>query len=649
MKSRSIISIISTVLVISTFAIDGWRQGEMEVRVSLKNRREAQLLAQLKLDGDIYMGSEGPSGFAILYVIPQDLQSITALGLSFTIQIQDLNEYYKGFWDKKDRYFSYEEIIKKMNDLEKSHPEICKKFVFGSSVQNRELSALKISDKVNDDEAEPEILFDAGIHGNEVGGPQNLILFATDLCTKYNTDQQIKELVDSREIWLYCMVSPDGRVRNSRHNANRIDLNRNWGYMTTMTSKGFSEPETRGIRDCLLKNQFTIQYTYHSGIECILYPWGRISSPSADRKHHEILAQKYYSASSYNRLEIESSYSSYFTTGETLDYSYGALGISSFTMEISFDKSPDNIAEYYDKNDDAMLEMIEYAGYGLTGMVTDANSGTPLGAIVYVDDSYPVYNDPVVGDYHKFLKSGNYTVKVVASGYHPKTVSNVVIRDERVTKQDFALEPNLEESSTWGHRIVFVEQGTGETPHVLGPKDSKIFTPNNKEILIDMLHPIKNNGGKDLKVHVRGSGSYSVSIGEAVDGPWKNIGSGSGTEEFDIVGSGLDDARYVKIKGSCGLDAVEALGALTHTTQVLQSKTMPTVAIQSSNQKVIFTLSENQPTVLEIFSAQGQLIKRKTIDPATRQYVWIPLASGCFLARVNIGNRIGLHKFTVTN
>ena len=59
-----------------------------------------------------------------------------------------------------------------------------------------------------------------------------------------------------------------------------------------------------------------------------------------------------YSSSDYSVLEIESSYASYYTTGETLDYSYGALGTTALTMEISYSKAPNDITGYYDKNYD---------------------------------------------------------------------------------------------------------------------------------------------------------------------------------------------------------------------------------------------------------------------------------------------------------
>jgi hypothetical protein len=51
----------------------------------------------------------------------------------------------------------------------------CKKTIPGTSVEGREIYFLKISDNVATDENEAEVALDGGIHGDEPGGPENLI------------------------------------------------------------------------------------------------------------------------------------------------------------------------------------------------------------------------------------------------------------------------------------------------------------------------------------------------------------------------------------------------------------------------------------------------------------------------------------------
>lgn len=74
-----------------------------------------------------------------------------------------------------------------------------------------------------------------------------LIAYLTE---KYGTDSYITDLVDNREIWIMPMFNPDGHEDTTRHNANDIDLNRNYGYMWTADggdTKAYGQPETEAM------------------------------------------------------------------------------------------------------------------------------------------------------------------------------------------------------------------------------------------------------------------------------------------------------------------------------------------------------------------------------------------------------------------
>ncbi|MCP4552365.1 MAG: hypothetical protein GY834_10055, partial [Bacteroidetes bacterium] len=70
-------------------------------------------------------------------------------------------------------------------------PSICKKIKIGTSVSGYDLVAMKFSDNVNIDEAEPEILLTSCIHGDETHPEQVMMKLARELCLKYNYDPQI--------------------------------------------------------------------------------------------------------------------------------------------------------------------------------------------------------------------------------------------------------------------------------------------------------------------------------------------------------------------------------------------------------------------------------------------------------------------------
>ena len=157
----------------------GWRIGEKQIRISTENPEHIKLLNELKLNSDF----PGPAfDHIIAYVTPGELAKIEALGIPYEVEIEDLNTFNENFWGIEEAYHTYQEIIDLVDSLATAFPNICKKIIFGYSLGNRQCAALKISDNVTIDESEAEVMFDGGIHGDEVGGPENIIRFARDLC-----------------------------------------------------------------------------------------------------------------------------------------------------------------------------------------------------------------------------------------------------------------------------------------------------------------------------------------------------------------------------------------------------------------------------------------------------------------------------------
>ena len=336
-------------------------------------------------------------------------------------------------------------------------PSICKKFIFGTSVYSRQLAALKISDNADVDEPEPEILFDGGIHGDEVGGAENLIRYARDLCLGYGIDSTYTNLINSREIWLYYMVNPDGRVSMSRYNAYGVDINRDAGYMWNgegNSSGAFSQKESKALRACMLENQFVVYTNYHSGTEIIAYPWSYRSNSTPDVVHIHELAGVYSNTSGYANLIYGQGYNiMYAINGSYKDVQYGSFGNVGWSIEISVEKQPpaSQIMTYYNYNKPAMTEMIKRAGYGAEGIVTDSMTGIPIPATIWISNYYPIYTDPVIGDYHKYVLPGTYTIRVTANGYKSKTITNVTVPATGSVITDFQLSA---EPKFYAYRVI---------------------------------------------------------------------------------------------------------------------------------------------------------------------------------------------------
>jgi len=542
-----------------TATAQGWRKEEMEVKVFISDPAGR---AALNSAGIAFEPVSADGSALRCYVTPAELAQIRSAGLRYEVTIADMNRHFEHFWDNPSfpsGYYTYDQIIAIADSLAANYPLICKKVVWGISVGGRQLASLKISDNVDIDEPEPEILFDGGIHGDEIGGSQNLIMFARELCKGYGTDPLLTGLVNSREIWLYLMVNPDGRVNMSRYNNNNVDCNRDNGYMWNgegQSTGACSQPETKALRNCMFDNQFVVYTNYHSGYEMLTYPWSYRGNPTRDNAQISQLAGVYASTSGYVNLVYGQGYGTmYPINGSTKDVQYGSLGNVGWSMEISVDKQPPatQIMTFYNDNRPSMIEMITRCGWGVTGMVTDSLTGAPVSASVWVNNYYPVYTDPVVGDYHKYILPGTYTVKVMANGYKTKTITGVTVPATGAVTKDFHLSPI---SKRYAFKVISCQipgnnfDDEGYTPGALGKPDSVPYSMGRYGwIVLDMGDTICDGPGMDFTVYQAGTANktYTVSGGNSKDGPFTTIGTATGTASFDLGQVGMTRARYLYI------------------------------------------------------------------------------------------------------
>lgn len=559
MKSRIFGILLLTLFFLNTWA-QGWRNGEMEVSVLMDQASDVQKIHKLGFDFEP-VSTDGSR--VRMYLIPEELKQLENSRLRYQVTIRDMNNYFDHFWDNPSvpsGYYTYEQIIAIADSLATNFPSICKKVSWGTSMGGRQLAALKISGNVGADEPEAEIMFDGGIHGDEIGGSQNIIMFARDLCLGYGSDPTITGLIDNREIWLYLMVNPDGRVAMSRYNNNGVDCNRDNGYMWNGEGNSwgaFSQVETKALRNGILENQFVVYTNYHSGTEVLSYPWSYRAEAPRDFEHINHLASVYSITSGYSGLQYGQGYNiMYAINGSTKDFQYGSLGNVGWSIEISLDKQPPSsqINYYYGANKSAMLAIIDQCGWGVSGMITDSVTGEPVRASIWLNNYYPVYTDPVVGDFHKYLTPGTYTLKVTANGYQPKTIYNVAVQSQGAAVVNVLLAPS---SNRYAHKVMSCQipgnnfGDEGYTPGALGQPDAVPYSlGKNGWIVLDMGDTIYNGPGTDFKVIQSGAPAkaFTVSGSNSMDGPFLNIGVGNGTTSFDLNTVLLSKVRYLHIK-----------------------------------------------------------------------------------------------------
>ena len=285
-------------------------------------------------------------------------------------------------------------------DLQAEYPGLAKVFNLGTSLENRPIYALKISDNVALDEDEAETLFLGCHHAREWISVDVPLRLARRLAEGYASNPDIRRRVDASEIWIVPLVNPDGLEytiqtyrwwrKNRRANADGsfgVDLNRNYGYMWGIDDEGsspapsseiyrgtgpFSEPETRIVHDLCRARSFLAVVSYHSFGQLILYPWGWTARPSPRHAaDHALAARMAALIRVVNGQEYvpESASTLYLTNGDTIDYVAGTLGIPAFTIELppldlsagGFMNAEKDIASVSAENLPAMLFLIDDA------------------------------------------------------------------------------------------------------------------------------------------------------------------------------------------------------------------------------------------------------------------------------------------------
>jgi hypothetical protein len=203
-------------------------------------------------------------------------------------------------------YFTYAEYLSHVDSMVKTFPHL----ILGPdtldslTIEGRPILSFVISDQ-DEDSTEPRILYNALHHAREPASLSGLIFYMWYLLENYETNAEIKYLVDHTQLFFVPCVNPDGYIynqttepeggglwrKNRRDNGSNygVDLNRNygghWGYddqgssasSASETYRGsgpFSEPETQSIKALCIKENFSISLNYHTYGNLLIYPWG---------------------------------------------------------------------------------------------------------------------------------------------------------------------------------------------------------------------------------------------------------------------------------------------------------------------------------------------------------------------------------------
>nr|WP_231127440.1 M14 family metallopeptidase [Motilibacter aurantiacus] len=252
-----------------------------------------------------------------------------------------------------------------------AHPRITKLVSIGRSVKGQDIVAVKVGRNASTrpDGSEPTTIFLGAQHAREWITPEMIRRLLDHVLTGYDTDPEIRRLVNRTEMWFIPVANPDGydwtfeegqRLwrKNLRDNdgdgqvsaADGVDLNRNfptrWGYDNEGSSpfpqvdtyrgpSPASEPETQAL-DALfgrLSAQFLVNY--HSAAQLLLHGIGwQVATPGPDDVLYEAMVGDDANPA-VPGYDPDLSAELYTTNGDTDTHAQEAHGTLGFTPEMS--------------------------------------------------------------------------------------------------------------------------------------------------------------------------------------------------------------------------------------------------------------------------------------------------------------------------
>ncbi|WP_394841786.1 peptidase M14 [Pendulispora brunnea] len=234
----------------------------------------------------------------------------------------------------------------------------------------------------------PALFVMGGLHPREYTTAETAMRFAEQMARGYGVDPDVTWLLDHHELHVLPQANPDGRKiaeqgYYQRKNANDgngvrcsdppaddnqygVDLNRNGSFKFNGSGSSAdpcdefyrgpsaaSEPETNGIQryvasifadqrgpkigDAAPSTANGVLVTLHSFGQKILYPWAWSSSAPPNAVQLATLGRKLGYLSGYSACQTGARGCLYIDSGSTDDWSYGELGIASYTFEMGSD------------------------------------------------------------------------------------------------------------------------------------------------------------------------------------------------------------------------------------------------------------------------------------------------------------------------
>ncbi|MFC4333790.1 M14 family zinc carboxypeptidase [Salininema proteolyticum] len=290
-----------------------------------------------------------------------------------------------GGYKTSDLHFEH------VDDVASQYPDLTEVYDIGDSwlktqgrgghdIQAICLTAKEAGDcQLSPDSSKPRFTLVSQIHSRELATGEITWRWIDYLTQNYGSDPEVTELMDTTEMWVVPQANPDGVDRVAaggnnpvlhRKNANDstgcsgtgvgVDLNRNHSYKwgdassnpcaeTYRGSSPASEPEIQALQDFFGKihpdqrgpgdndpapdDTRDVMISLHAYGNYLIVPWGYSTARPPNDSDLRSLANAQAQHNGY-QVGNPAETVGYTASGTTDDYTYGELGIASYTYEI---------------------------------------------------------------------------------------------------------------------------------------------------------------------------------------------------------------------------------------------------------------------------------------------------------------------------
>ena len=255
-------------------------------------------------------------------------------------------------------FYTYKEMLRTLDSMRKKFPKLITKKQAVSAAQTANGNVLyfvRISNNPKAEQNKPKILYTALHHAREPESLTQLIFFMWYLLENYNTNADIKNIIDNEELYFIPCVNPDGYLYNEATNPtgggmwrkNRrdngdgnygVDLNRNYGYKWGYDNSGssnytgdetyrgpyaFSEPETQMVGIFCQAHHFTMAINHHTYSNVLVYPYGyKVNTYTEDSATFVQYAQELTICNAFSYGTVNQTLG-YVANGDSDDWMYG--------------------------------------------------------------------------------------------------------------------------------------------------------------------------------------------------------------------------------------------------------------------------------------------------------------------------------------